>query len=1249
MLLKEIIINGFKSFANRTKIELGPGVTTIVGPNGSGKSNVVDAIRWVLGEQSAKALRGGNMQDVIFAGTDKRAPLGICEITLLFSDCEKQLGTAFNEVEIMRRVSRDGTSNYFLNGKNCRLKDIQDLFMNTGIGRVSYSFMVQGQIDQILSTNPAERRVIFEEAAGITRYKAQRSESCNKLEQVDLNLSRVQDIIDEVSRQIGSLKRQASKALRYKKIKHRKNHLDLALNSYHYQQHQALITQLDQKVLKFKKLVDAMRSTQEVEEETVTLKKIEREKLHQNLQTKQQEMFDLRTQKDQLENRGGLALIRKRDAQSQIEEIKKELKIIENQIEGLESKAKDDNYFKQLQLDLVDTSNATFQAKHQKVQEVEKILVQAEQDLQNKKSELLKVEGEMNRLRIKNGELQVTLNTNNNQLRDLSLKKGEEESHQQEMKKQEADLHKELHSVSKTQEKENEKLKEAQLKVIENIEELKALQKSIQEEDKQLARLNAQIIALESLQSKFEGFSDGAKAILQGKLNLPENANYELLSKSVEVEENYTKALETLLGPGIDAIALNELHQVIEVTLQLEKGDWGRACFNIEIEKKPKKSQKTELPEFLKSAPELVLIKDEKLKKRWDQLLEECYFAQNLETFLEYWKKNPDFNFQWIATQHGELIDARGLIYGGIKHGSSEGSGFLQRKTQIREYQKEVNRQKKILDALLEQGHKSQEKVNQTEGTLKEINQEIAKSKENITKLKVQITQGQLVITRHEHSIKRTVEQLEQIKKTYTESQQRLNEGIKIADKIQGGLVALKEAITQDEKIIASFRQERDDQKELLSQMRVELAQKKQKLHMLDQGLSENENRRKDLTHRYEQRQNDLHRLVHQVQQLQIETEDSKIKATQLEKSLSEKIENLENERKTLILIEEAIKEFDHNLTTRRKELYGQETVLRNSELALAQEHSQVHFRIEKIKSEYDLDLENLNWTEQLWMAQEDLQSDIQLDELDNLKALSLKSKLHRENPTEEDLATMHQTDWLTVQNEVKILRDRINDMGVVNLVAIEEYLALNERYQFLQNQCNDLQGAKEQLLKAIETINATSQELFKDTFEKIRQNFQFTFDALFGGGVADLQLIPSEDLLETGIEITAKPPGTKLKSLSLLSGGQKTMTAVALLFAIYKVKPSPFCVLDELDAPLDDANIGRFTNMLREFTRYSQFLVISHNRRTIAASDTIYGVTMQESGITSLISMRFNKKNTEPTDKIEEFIQKNLDKAIIP
>lgn len=1239
MLLKEIIINGFKSFADRTRIELGPGVTTIVGPNGCGKSNVVDAIRWVLGEQSAKSLRGGKMEDVIFAGTEQRQASLMCEVTLLFTDCEKELGTAFNEVEITRRVLREGASDYYLNGKACRLKDIQELFMNTGVGRVSYSFMVQGQIDQILSTNPEERRVIFEEAAGITRYKFQRREALSKLAQVDQNLSRVQDIVDEVRRQMESLKRQASKAIRYKKIKHRLDALVLAFNSYSYRYRYGVIEGLTGKARELRVFVEGLQGGMEVDEGVLIEKKQLRSGLYERLQNFQQEVFDIKSRQDRLKNQSSLALVRKGDAERRIGEIGQELKIIKKQLEELESKVKDDGHIKQLQLDLVYDSDVKFQEKSKEVEGVQRKLLEVEGALQDKKKAFLKIEGELSRSRSYRSQLEVALNTSDHQIKDLVIKREEAWSHQEEFKKNFEWLERSIESQERVCEEVQNELKHVQLNVIKEVDALKELQKRLQEQDRQMARLNVQVSALEGLQAKFEGFSDGAKAILQGKLGGIDKSMYALLGKSVAVEEVYAKALEVLLGQAIDAIALEELGQVGSVIAQLKEKGLGQACLSVAVGGDFRK-KRNKLPDFLKPALEVVEVKDTQFLRHWEPLLQGCYFADSLEAFLDFWQSNSNFEFHLVVTLSGELIDARGLIYGGGKGGKVPGSGFLQREAEIRVLNDKVIEQKKILDTLIKDVKRGQKRVEEEEKSSGEVRERVLKENEKISLLRVEYRQAQVALERNEQTVKRIDDQLLQIKQSHLENQKRLGEGQEGLERLESALKVAREAIDTEEELINRMRLERDKEREIVSEMRIELAQRRQKLEVVDQGISENEKRRKDLLSRYDAGEKDRQRLGEEVERLSCEFEDCSHKAIESQKLLGEAMVKLEGEREGLVLIEGTIKELEERLAGIRKELQVHEGGLRACEVELAKEHSELNHRVEKVREEFGVELESVDWKEALWRADEEFELRVMIEEFPDGEEWVPKVKRDRGRPTDEDLERMEGTDWEGVKKEIKELSDRVSAMGSVNLVAIEEYVALKERFEFLEKQCSDLKGAKEQLIGAIEEINRTSQGMFKETFEKVRQNFKFTFDALFGGGVADLELIESEDVLESGIEIIARPPGTKLKGLTLLSGGQKTMTAVALLFAIYKVKPSPFCVLDELDAPLDDANIGRFTAMLREFTRYSQFLVISHNRRTISASDTIYGVTMQNSGVTSLMSMRFNKKDRE-TGLVEGFIEK--------
>jgi len=411
MYLKEIVISGFKSFADRTRLDLRRGVTAVVGPNGCGKSNIVDAIRWVLGEQSAKALRGASMQDVIFEGTDKRKGLPTCEVALTFTDCEKDLGTAFNEVEISRRVTRDGGSDYYINGKVSRLKDIQRLFANTGVGRVSYSFMLQGQIDQILSTNPSERRTIFEEAAGITLYKAQRKEALNKLALVDTNLARVTDVIEEVSRQIGSLKRQASKALRYQRIKHRLTHVDLAFSAYRYSDLKASIDAAATRASELRKTLKSHTESLETDESALTEKKTARAELFEDMQALQQRVYSLRSEKENADNQAEFSDIRKKDLESRIAEYAKEIADLEQQKSNLADKAKNETENKQMQLDVVDDSDRIFRDRSSDLVTAQEKLGEMEAQLQQGRQSVLHAENRITRARSRCTTLEVDLKT----------------------------------------------------------------------------------------------------------------------------------------------------------------------------------------------------------------------------------------------------------------------------------------------------------------------------------------------------------------------------------------------------------------------------------------------------------------------------------------------------------------------------------------------------------------------------------------------------------------------------------------------------------------------------------------------------------------------------------------------------------------------------------------------------------------------------------------------------------------------
>lgn len=1225
MYLKEIVISGFKSFADRTRLDLRQGVTAVVGPNGCGKSNIVDAIRWVLGEQSAKALRGASMQDVIFEGTDKRKALPTCEVTLTFTDCEADLGTQFNEVAISRRVSRDGGSDYYINGKVSRLKDIQRLFANTGVGRVSYSFMLQGQIDQILSTNPAERRTIFEEAAGITLYKAQRKEALNKLSLVDANLARVTDVIEEVSRQIGSLKRQAGKALRYQRIKHRLTHLDLAFNAYRHADLSKSIGEIAGRAAELRKQVETHTGSLERDESILMEKKAQRAGLSQKMEELQQRVYSLRSEKENADNQSEFSSIRSKDLEARIEEYKKEIADLEKQKTELAERAKNESENKQMQLGVVDDSDRIFRERNNELVAAQEKLGEMEGELQKRRQDVLHAENRINRARSRCTTLEVDLKTY--QVKHAALTESAIG-----LKEEIVILEKGLADIQRLLEKRRaeQAASEAAVETARNdsreiLTQFRSLQERIQDQDRGIARKTAQLNVLEGLQAKFEGFGEGAKAILGDKLSeVVSKDSVSIISKELTVNSAYTKALETLLGSAADALYIGDSHKALSVIGKLDADFLGRACLQIDLTP-TNPALIGELPAGIVAAHSVVQVRHADLQGPVDRLLSGCYFADRLDQFIEFWKANADFNFLLVATREGEVIDCRGLIHGGRTTGKKS-SSVLERESEIRRLRTEIEAERAALNELREQANALDERRNVAEATVEEqrkrqselgseVSGLVAEEKNQNQKIEHNArnrTQAEDEIARLDAKHGDSVAELDAAKEELAAAEQNLQ------DERQGG--------TDLEAAIVRARELRDQKREALSDVRLELAEKKQRLESADRALGEVQRETANLQHRILRRHQEIDTINEQIAQLKQSGAQERSKSEELAKTLAVATDELEKDRLQLKEIDALVNEIDDGLSGRRSESRSLDQELTKLEIRLAEERSQLGFIQSTAQDDYQVDLLQVDWKAELWEGNVEFEKRVNLDDLDDPDQIAAQPKQERRDPTEEELAEMDTTDWSSIEEEVTELKGRISNMGPVNLDAISEYTDLKERHDFLKSQSEDLWNSKNKLVETIDEINETSQTLFRDTFEQVRKNFAFTYGKISGGGESDLLLVDSEDPLESGIDIIARPPGTRLKSVTLLSGGQRTMAAVALLFAIYMVKPSPFCVLDEIDAALDDANIGRFCETLHGFTDKSQFLIITHNKRTISNADTVFGVTMPEKGVSTLLSMRFNK-----------------------
>ncbi|MBI2496818.1 MAG: chromosome segregation protein SMC, partial [Opitutae bacterium] len=1122
-----------------------------------------------------------------------------------------------------------GAGEYFFNGQPCRLKDIHKLFMDTGVGRTSYSIMAQGQIDQILSSKPEERRVVFEEAAGITKYKSQRREAMNKLALTEQNLARVSDVITEVARQIGSLRRQAAKAMRFKRLSFRLRHLALARDNCQYLQLGATLADLDGRVAALRG--DAATRHASLEERTRSLdgKKADRTSLHQRVQDAQQAVFDLRSQKESAENAANMAQVKRTGLTERLDAGKDDLAELEMQLKELASQVDTGAQDKQMQLSLLGSSDAVFQDRNRELAVTEGELTRAEQQLSQDKFELLQVESAVARHRTESSSLEVDARTSQNKFDQLSTELAELRAAVAGAAQALAEVRSRVEQARAEQSRTTNEAQSAQAALQEATQKFREAQRKLQDIDRNLAKKTARLKLLQQLQEKWEGFGEGAKALLSGRLaGVIGEQKLTPITQGLELKPEYAKALEALLGASVEAIAVADVATAQKILAQLEADKAGSVC--LQVSGFSSQVSGGSLPPGLRPATDAVANLEDNHPAA--SILSACYIAEDLGAFLDYWKANPAFSVLMVATPKGDLVDRRGLIFGG--HHKKPANSIVQREVDLRETGKAVVTESKVHD-------EQRVLIGQLNAALAAAEQTLEQKRKDV----LATSQAAAAIHTEEKNAQRRMEnELHNLKRDHDEALSRLAKAQAQLAEAEAGVNAQKQKIAATESAIAEKRADRDQKREVLAQARLELAERRQKVEVLDRGLNEMERRRAQLDELMVQRQIELETWTEQVAQLVQESAAQQVRAGEIVTTLAVAQENVEKIRAELSTIEQEITAVESGLTSIRAEAETAQEELTKHEVRLAETRARAQFLAEEVTREFRADVAALDWKRLLWRAD---------DEPEGLRALDLdeeegaenggqktedgpapkrrrKDKGPRGEPTEADLAALDATNWDEVKAEVDALRQRIGAMGAVNLVAIEEYSELKQRYEFLKTQSDDLTNAKAQLLKAIDDINRTSLQQFQITFEQIRKNFAYTFNILFGGGRAEIELVTAEDPLESGIEIVAQPPGTKLKGITLLSGGQKTLTAVALLFALYMVKPSPFCLLDELDAPLDESNIHRFTNLLKQFVNESQFIIITHNKSTIAAADAIYGVTMQERGVSKTLSMRFDQAKGE-------------------
>jgi chromosome segregation protein len=1173
-------MQGFKSFADETRLEFEPGLTAVVGPNGCGKSNISDAVRWTLGEQRPTALRLNKMEEVIFSGSETRQPLGMATASLTIINEDKRLPIEFGEVTITRKLFRSGESEYYINQAPVRLRNIQELFMDTGLGSSTYSLIEQGKIDLILSTKPEDRRFLFEEAAGISKYKHRREETLRKLQATQENLLRLEDVIGEVRRQINSLKRQAGKAERYQQSKEELKGLELNLGVIDYR---ALKKKEGASSAETTKLEESRVSwAMKVEEKAKSLQELEERanQLEENLYQAHQKVFKvasdiersqdkIHTYQERTEGFGEEGTRRKKE----LDDLKEKKQNLEGEIGTREKE------LKSLTVQIEEES-AKIRGQEKSFKDLNEALGGDIEALENLKNEVIEI---LSRIAATRNDLKyLETGQRNNDIRKEGLLT------------EKVRIEQEAQEIEVKLKKVKENLQRHEKTIIEFEEEKKELTKGIEEDRGKFLATEAEI---ESLKTKIvkigshlellkEGFGDyyaGAKAIMEARNNLSgiEGTVIDLIRTSPE----YEKAIEAALGERIQDVVVRDLGAAREAMEYLKTKKLGRTTFLSLDRIKPVRqldlSRLPEAKEALGLASGFVKC-DPRHQAVVDYLLGNTLIVRDLPAAFEIAGKLKES--LRVVTLEGEIIASGGEISGGALR------QLLGRDRRRTELAGEI----RVLS----------EKLKELETTAATFREKIAGTGDRITTIDFNIKKEKLEISLKERDSADIQTQKERVTKELsllateageldresTElSNQRKELGARL-ENYQEKEVGAQERITQFKEKIEINEKELSGASSEVTGLKISLASWVEKETGLRDGLERMRNGLDDLSQSLAARQQEI-------EEGKTKKEDIKALVEQEEARQAELMKEKEERESELEELKQQKEKFAGEISTKREEL---------KEVKVLEDKLQSEFnRLALQDKELELELENhaRRIKEDYGISLEEIARDYQTEEIDDRQ--SYKARIEE-------------------------LRDKLAAMGPVNLVAMGEYKELEERYNFLTGQKKDLDDADASLREAIAKINRTTRSLFSKNFEQIRENFNQVFQRLFEGGKADLVLLDERNILESGIEIKARPPGRALRSISLLSGGEKALTAIALLFAIFMVKPSPFCVLDEIDAALDEANVARFTRVLAEFAKKSQFIIVTHNRGTIEASDTMYGVTMEERGISKLVSVKFAQEAIE-------------------
>lgn len=1182
MYLKRLELQGFKSFADKTILELRPGITSVIGPNGSGKSNISDAIRWVLGEQSMKSLRGTKSLDIIFAGTQNRKSLGFAEASLVFDNSNGDLPIEYTEVTVTRKIYRSGETGYYINKVPCRLKDVLELFMDTGIGKDGYSIIGQGKIDEILSNKSEDRRHIFEEASGIVKYRTRKQESEKKLEHTKLNLLRINDILTEIEGNLEPLQMQADKAKKYLNLREELKNIEIGLFVYNIEKYK-------QDLQEIVKNVEVMQAQCNDEEGKLEKIKILKEDLKSNI--------DEIT--EQIENISNLGF----ESQKEIEQYNSDINVAKTRISNNNENSERFSKEIQEQNDKISELNKEIEQKEEKKDNLKQNKEKFQKELNEKQEELKKITEKLSSKELEIEKYKQTVEENTDKKYELQSDTNTQNINYQNYEKRQMQIKQEIQLT--VSELDNTRMNKEEIsKEFYEIENKRnKTQKSLEEISKQKQEANNRIKSYENninilssdmrikesklkflieTEKEKEGYIKSVKSLLKDCENIAElgKGMHGVLANIIEVPDDLETAIEMCLGISLQNIVTDTEEDAKKLVEHLRKNNLGRASFLPIASVKGRKLEKIKGNEkgLIGIASDLV-----KYNKKYEQivlsLLGRTVIVDNMNTAIKVAKQNG-YMFR-IVTQDGDLINPSGAITGGSV--TKKTVNILGRGKEIERLEKEIKQLKEKIQNLENEKQKYEESI---DGIL-ELSSNLEKELQEID-IKY-ATEKQKVV-----SIDENINKLENRLNKLKEEQKNLDilkeESISNREKIENEILEITQQNEELSKIISEFAELNKDNQKYIDDLNFDITNLKISVSSFDESEASIQEIQERINQELKNAETSIENKNKQINQIKLDNES-------LEKSIQEILEKIEEIKEKVNNSSFKIEQMKKERTEKSEKLSKQEDEITNKFKIIEDLKGQlVKLDVKKSKIEEDINtIINKMWEE------------------------------YELTPNNVESYSKPENVQLT-QRRVNNLRTEIRELGSVNIDSIEEYKNLKDRYDFMSEQRLDLENTMSKLRKIISDMTQIMKEQFKEKFKIINKNFGEVFSELFGGGKAELTLEDESNILECGIEITVQPPGKKLQNMMLLSGGEKAFTAIALLFAILKINPAPFCVLDEIEAALDDVNVFRYAEYLKKFTEHTQFLVITHRKGTMEAADTVYGVTMEESGISKLLSMKLNK-----------------------